>query len=48
MGKNDLVEAYDRCGFCGERRMDYLAWTDDTHVKCGNCGTVYTPESAEG
>jgi len=44
---NELVQPEDRCGFCGERRMDWLEWEDDTHVRCTNCGTVYTPGSEE-
>ena len=44
---NELVQPEDRCGFCGERRMDWLEWEDDTHVRCTTCGTVYTPGSEE-
>jgi len=41
-----LVSADDRCGFCGERRADYLTWWGDA-VMCATCGAVYTPESLE-
>ena len=44
---NELVQPQSCCGFCGERRMDWLEWVDDTHVRCTTCGTVYTPESEE-
>ena len=44
----ELVNEGDRCGFCGERRMDWLAWVGfQDFVRCGTCGMVYTPESTE-
>jgi len=43
---HDLVAREDACGFCGERRQDWLAWQDD-ELTCGTCGYVFTPESAD-
>ena len=45
---NELVQPEDRCGFCGERRMDWLKWVGfQDLVKCATCGTVYRPSSEE-
>ena len=44
----ELVKVEDNCPRCGERRMDCLVWMDDTSVICASCGTMFTPESAEG
>jgi len=44
----DCVPEGDRCGFCGERRMDWLVWQEDEiHLRCGICGVVFQPESTE-
>ena len=44
----ELVNEGDRCGFCGEQRMDWLVWQEDEiHLRCGTCGVVFQPESTE-
>ena len=36
--------APDRSCTCGERRMDWLVWTDDAiNVKCATCGAIFRP-----
>ena len=45
---NELVQAEDRCPFCGERRMDWLQWVGFQDLaKCATCGTTYRPSSEE-
>ena len=45
---NELVQPQDRCGFCGERRMDWLEWVEfGSRIRCTTCKTVFTPESEE-
>ena len=40
---HDLVSP-DRACTCGERRMDWLIWTEDAiNVKCATCGLVFRP-----
>jgi len=38
---DDLVSEFDVCPDCGERRVDFLAWIDDTTVRCLVCGYEY-------
>lgn len=39
-----LVEPEDACPRCGEQRMDYLVWIEDSDmVVCQTCGFVYEP-----
>ena len=45
---NELVQPEDRCGFCGERRMDWLEWVEfGNYIRCATCGTVYRLSSEE-
>ena len=42
---DELVVKSSRCPVCGERRMDYLFYTDDVNaneIECAKCGTKYT------
>lgn len=40
----ELVDP-DRSCTCGERRQDWLIWTDDAiNVKCTSCGEIFRPE----
>lgn len=41
--EDDTVEEHNACPKCGERRMDYLQWTDMDEVVCGTCGHTYDP-----
>jgi rubredoxin len=41
---DDRVLSPFGCPQCGERRSDYLVWTEDESVRCATCGTVYSPD----
>jgi len=46
---SNLVEPPDGCPLCSERRADFLTWDEDgTQVTCTMCGTIYTPNAAQG
>ena len=39
----EMVEEHNACPRCGERRMNYLQWTDEDYVVCGACDKAYVP-----
>lgn len=41
---NELVVESCACPRCGERRMDWLVWTEGDTVRCETCGHIYTTE----
>jgi len=41
---DDLVRPEAACPDCGERRIDWLVWTDDVAVRCALCGGQYRPD----
>ena len=44
LGNADLAHKSCSCPSCGERRMDYLQWTQDgDFVICASCDTCYDP-----
>ena len=44
----ELVLPDRACADCGERRMDWLVWTDDAiNVKCATCGLVFRPGGSQ-
>ena len=43
----DELVSPDRSCTCGERRMDWLVWTDDAiNVTCATCGEIFRPGGA--
>ena len=47
-GCDERVRAEWGCPECGERRVDWLIWQDDTVVRCESCGREYIPGQREG
>ena len=46
MFEDELVKPDNSCT-CGERRMDWLVWTDDAiNVNCATCGAIFRPGGA--
>ena len=41
----DLVRPKAACPDCGERRIDWLVWTEDEAVRCASCGGEYRPDA---
>lgn len=41
---NPELVSPDYCCTCGERRMDWLVWTEDAiNVRCASCGEIFRP-----
>jgi hypothetical protein len=45
LGHADLANTSCSCPSCGERRFDFLQWTEEDYVVCSSCGTCYDPNS---
>ena len=39
----ELVDQEYACPRCGERRVDWLVWQDDEHIRCETCSNIYKP-----
>ena len=43
LGNADLAHKSCSCPSCGERRFDFLQWTEEETVVCQSCQTVFDP-----